>query len=72
MRMELKDTGLYIDMTHDATEYKNRILALNGIGTDAKADEFVDTWADAMADAMYTLDNLTDEEIAEIEREMFG
>lgn len=28
---EVKDSGLYIDMTHDAREYKNRILALNGM-----------------------------------------
>lgn len=66
MKVELKDTGIYIDMTHDATEYKNRILALNGITTDTNANEFVDAWAEAMADAMYTLDNLTDEEMAEM------
>jgi hypothetical protein len=28
---EVKDSGLYIDMTHDAREYKNKILALNGM-----------------------------------------
>lgn len=66
MRVELKDTGIYIDMTHDATDYKNRILALNGITPDAEANEFLDSWAEVMADAMYTLDNLTDEEIAEM------
>ena len=28
---EVKDSGVYIDMTHDAREYKNKILALNGM-----------------------------------------
>ena len=28
---EVKDSGLYIDMTHDAREYKNKILELNGM-----------------------------------------
>lgn len=28
---ELKDSGMYIDLTHDAREYKRRILELNGI-----------------------------------------
>lgn len=71
MRMEIKDSGIYIDMTHDAREYKNRILALNGITPDAQGNEFVDAWADVMADAMHTLDNMTDEEIYEMERQIF-
>lgn len=28
---DVKDSGIYIDMTHDAREYKRRILELNGI-----------------------------------------
>lgn len=28
---DVKDSGVYIDMTHDAREYKNKILALNGM-----------------------------------------
>ena len=76
MKLDIKDTGLYIDMTHDATEYKNRTLALNGILSDTynSSDDFVrtiDSWNDAMLDAMQTLDSLTDEEIAELERQMF-
>lgn len=73
MKMEIKDSGLYIDMTHDAREYKNKIMALNNISTvDSMieeefeiaeqaldySDEFVDAWSTAMADSMQTLDNV--------------
>lgn len=64
MKMEIKDSGIYIDMTHDAREYKNKIMALNTFATDVDfCNAIVDEWAEAMADSMQTLDGLTDEEI---------
>lgn len=59
MRMEIKDSGLYIDMTHDAQEYKERIMALNTFATDVDfCNAVVDEWAEAMADAMQTFDDV--------------